>query len=74
MHARTMDLSRHRRFVRLNYHCLDTQISDLVGRLDSLLRQRQGDSDLPRPVLQQQICSCRYQLRDLERLRLGALI
>ena len=69
-----MDLPRHRRFVRLNYNCLDAHISDLVGRLDDLLRQRQGDSELPKPVLQQQISSCRDRLRDLERLRLGALI
>ena len=69
-----MDLPRHRRFVRLDYNSLDSQISDLVSRLDDLLRQRQGDSELPKPVLQQQISSCRDRLRDLERLRLGALI
>ena len=69
-----MDLPRHRRFVRLDYNKLDAQISDVVGRLDNLLRQRQGESDLPKPVLQQQISSCRDRLRDLERLRLGALI
>ena len=67
-------VARHRRFVRLDYNSLDSQISDLVSRLDDLLRQRQGDSELPKPVLQQQISSCRDRLRDLERLRLGALI
>lgn len=69
-----MDLNRHRRFVRLDYNTLDAQISDLVGRLDGLLRQRQGDSELPKPVLQQQISSCRDRLRDLERLRSGTLL
>ena len=32
------------------------------------------DNPLPKPVLQQQISSCRDRLRDLERLRLGSLI
>lgn len=69
-----MDLPRYRRFVRLDFNSLDSQISNLVSRLDDLLRQRQGDSELPKPVLQQQISSCRDRLRDLERLRLGGLI
>lgn len=73
-HTRNMDLPRHRRFVRLDHHSLDAQISDLVGRLDTLLRQRQEDSDVPKPLLQQQISSHRDRLRDLERLRFGALI
>ena len=69
-----MDLPRHRRFVRLDYTTVGSEIASLIDRLDELLRQRQGDSALPKPVLQQQISSCRDRLRDLERLRLGTLI
>lgn len=68
-----MDMPRHRRYVRLDFTTLDSEIGRIVDQLDELLRQRQDDTQPATPDLQQQIAGCRTRLRDLERLRLRAL-
>lgn len=73
-----MDTPRHRRYVRLDFTTLDGEIGRLVDRLDTLLRERtrevRDDRALGTPDLQHQINDCRTRLRDLERLRLRALV
>ena len=69
-----MDTPKHRRYVRLDFTTLDSEISSIVGRLDSLLRRRQDEAVVATPELQQQIAGCRTRLRDLERLRHRSLL